>query len=150
TTLVDPAPARHRIHQPRSRAGRQTVRDSAGGVERLFREDSGEHGAELRRRAPPQDSLRMVHVPSVAIAGAGIGGVPLAIALRRRSVPVTVFERATEIRPAGAGLGLASNAIVALERVGVGDRVVKASAPVRSVALLDTRGRRLGAELDVA
>jgi 2-polyprenyl-6-methoxyphenol hydroxylase-like FAD-dependent oxidoreductase len=87
--------------------------------------------------------------PAVVIAGAGIGGLTLAIALRRRGVPVTVLERASELRPVGAGLGLGPNAIAALEGLGVVDAIVNAGAAIRRSAILDERGRVLGSELDV-
>ena len=45
-------------------------------------------------------------ISSVIIAGGGIGGLTLAAALRRRGVHVTVFERQTELRPAGDEDGL--------------------------------------------
>jgi 2-polyprenyl-6-methoxyphenol hydroxylase-like FAD-dependent oxidoreductase len=46
----------------------------------------------------------------VMVAGAGIGGLSAAIALRRAGFEVTVFERAAELREVGAGLLLAANA----------------------------------------
>ena len=87
--------------------------------------------------------------PTVVIAGAGIGGLTLAIALRRRGVPVTVLERAPELRPVGAGLGLGPNAMAALERLGVVEAIVNAGAAITRSAILDERGRVLGSELDV-
>ncbi len=87
--------------------------------------------------------------PTVVIAGAGIGGLTLAIALRRRGVPVTVLERAPELRPVGAGLGLGPNAMAALKGLGVVEAIVNAGAAITRSAILDERGRVLGSELDV-
>ena len=44
-------------------------------------------------------------VSKVVIAGAGIGGLTL-VALQRRGVRVRVFERASQLTAAGAGIGL--------------------------------------------
>src|SRR5512133_30118 len=85
--------------------------------------------------------------PTVAIAGAGIGGLTLAIALRRRGVPVTVLERASELKPAGAGIALGPNA---LERLRLRSAIVGAGASIGRSAILDSDGRVLGDELDVA
>ncbi|RSS98175.1 FAD-dependent oxidoreductase, partial [Streptomyces sp. WAC05950] len=53
------------------------------------------------------------------VAGAGIGGLTAAIALHRRGWRVTVCERAPEPPTTGAGIGLAPNALRALDAIGV-------------------------------
>jgi 2-polyprenyl-6-methoxyphenol hydroxylase-like FAD-dependent oxidoreductase len=86
----------------------------------------------------------------ILIAGAGIGGLTLAIALKRRGVPVTILERETEMRPAGSGLALSPNAMVALGQLGVAESVERAGAAIAKSAILDSSGRPLGAEFNVA
>lgn len=53
------------------------------------------------------------------VAGAGIGGLTAALALHRRGWDVTVCERAPEPPVTGAGIGLAPNALRALDSIGV-------------------------------
>ncbi|MFE1555212.1 FAD-dependent monooxygenase [Streptomyces sp. NPDC058734] len=53
------------------------------------------------------------------VSGAGIGGLTAALALHRRGWRVTVCERAPEPPATGAGIGLAPNALRALEAIGV-------------------------------
>jgi len=62
------------------------------------------------------------------VAGAGIGGLTAAVALRRRGWDVTVLERAPALEPVGAGLGLGPNALHALDAIGLGDDVRRFSA----------------------
>jgi 2-polyprenyl-6-methoxyphenol hydroxylase-like FAD-dependent oxidoreductase len=62
------------------------------------------------------------------VAGAGIGGLTAAVALRRRGWDVTVVERAAALEPVGAGLGLGPNALHALDAIGLGDDVRRFSA----------------------
>ncbi len=88
-------------------------------------------------------------IRSVAIAGAGIGGLTLAVALRRRGLFVTVLERASELWPIGAGLGLGPNAIKGFARLDLANAVLRVGARIRRAAVLDCRGRPLGADIDV-
>ena len=62
------------------------------------------------------------------VAGAGIGGLTAAVALRRRGWEVTVLERAPALEPVGLGLGLGPNALHALDAIGLGGEVRRFSA----------------------
>ncbi|MEQ3552842.1 FAD-dependent monooxygenase [Pseudonocardia nematodicida] len=79
--------------------------------------------------------------PSVAVIGAGIGGLTAAIALRRVGIDVHVYERATELRPAGTGLSLMSNAISAMDELGIDLGLAKRGAVVRQFDIRSRRGR---------
>ncbi|MGW6392616.1 FAD-dependent monooxygenase [Streptomyces sp. NPDC055103] len=57
------------------------------------------------------------------VVGAGIGGLTAAVALHRNGWRVTVLERAADLAPVGAGIGLAPNSQRALDVIGLGDRV---------------------------
>jgi salicylate hydroxylase len=48
---------------------------------------------------------------TVAVTGAGLGGLTAALALRKRGFDVTVFEQASELREVGAGVQLGPNAM---------------------------------------
>lgn len=79
----------------------------------------------------------------VVIAGGGIGGLTLAAALRRTGHEVVVLERAPALRPVGAGILLAINALMALRRVGTADRVMAVGQPVERAEVRDFRGALL-------
>lgn len=53
------------------------------------------------------------------VAGAGVGGLTTAIALRARGAEVEVFEAAPESRTSGGGLGIACNATKVLTALGI-------------------------------
>lgn len=58
-------------------------------------------------------------MPDIAIIGGGIGGLTAALALARRGWRVDVFERAGELREAGAGVQLSPNAMKVLAALGL-------------------------------
>jgi 2-polyprenyl-6-methoxyphenol hydroxylase-like FAD-dependent oxidoreductase len=77
------------------------------------------------------------------VIGGGIGGLCAAIALRRAGVQVEVYERASELRPVGAGITIQPNAVLALRRLGLGERVEHAGAALRAGGLLRADGGAL-------
>ena len=56
----------------------------------------------------------------IAIAGAGVGGLTAAIALRAQGHRVTVYEQAARFTRVGADINLTPNAVVALDGLGAG------------------------------
>jgi len=67
---------------------------------------------------------------SVAVIGAGIGGLALTLALRQRGVDVELYEQADRLVEIGAGLSLFANSVKVLRSLGVADAVgVKAAQP---------------------
>ena len=55
----------------------------------------------------------------IGIVGGGIGGLTLALALRRRGLAADVYEQASELREIGAAVALSANANRELERLGL-------------------------------
>lgn len=77
------------------------------------------------------------------IIGGGIGGLCVAIALRKAGFQAAVFEQAPELKEIGAGLTLWSNAIRALDKLGIGHAVRALRPELRHAALRDASGRVL-------
>ena len=91
----------------------------------------------------------------IAVAGAGIAGLTVALCLARAGQASTVFERAPEFHEIGAGIQLSPNAMHVLAGLGLADAVTrKASEPeaidIRDgptgalLASIPLRRRRLG------
>ncbi|MET0387108.1 MAG: FAD-dependent monooxygenase [Polyangiales bacterium] len=77
------------------------------------------------------------------IVGAGIGGLAAAVALERVGYRVTLLERASELREVGFALLLAANAVQALRRLGVADRVLSQTVPPETGELRAASGALL-------
>ncbi|GAA0952820.1 FAD-dependent monooxygenase [Actinocorallia libanotica] len=65
---------------------------------------------------------------SIAISGAGIGGLTAAIALRSLGHDVVVYEQAPKFARVGADINLTPNAVRALDGLGVGDALRETAA----------------------
>ncbi len=81
----------------------------------------------------------------VVVVGAGIGGLATSIALHRSGVEVIVLERAAALAEVelGAGITLWANAMLMLDRLGVGDTIRERGAVLRCFEQRTARGRLL-------
>ncbi len=79
----------------------------------------------------------------ILVAGAGIGGLTLAVALQRKGFEVAVFERVAELKPVGAGLVVQINAMRAFAHLGLDQAVRRAGFEADSTAIRHWRGRTL-------
>ncbi|KAF9162645.1 hypothetical protein BGX21_001293 [Mortierella sp. AD011] len=57
--------------------------------------------------------------PKIIIAGAGLGGLTLAILLEKASIDYEILERATTLKPLGSAIALAPNVMPLLEQLGL-------------------------------
>jgi salicylate hydroxylase len=79
----------------------------------------------------------------IQIAGAGIAGLAAAIALARRGSGITVFERARQFSPVGAGVQLGPNAVRALTQIGAWDAVEPFTTQPPEIDIRDGRNGKL-------
>jgi len=89
------------------------------------------------------DPLRAMKKNKFTVLGAGIGGLSVAIAMQHKGFEVAVYENASQIKPLGAGLGMAANAIKAFYEIGIGDKIVQAGKILKSLAVKTSTGRIL-------
>ncbi len=79
----------------------------------------------------------------VAVAGAGIGGLTLALALRARGIGAVLCEREAVLAEAGAGVQLGPNAVKVLDRLGLGEAVRAAAFRPEAAEIREAGGGRL-------
>ncbi len=60
------------------------------------------------------------------VIGGGIGGIAAAVALTQAGIDVQVHEQARQLAEVGAGVSLAPNGLLMLDRLGVGDGIRRA------------------------
>jgi 2-polyprenyl-6-methoxyphenol hydroxylase-like FAD-dependent oxidoreductase len=84
-------------------------------------------------------------VRKVIVAGGGVAGTAVALALLKAGIEAEVYEAyPSGGADAGAFLTVMRNGMAALAGIGAGEAVDAVSFPARAVTLLDSQGQRLG------
>jgi 2-polyprenyl-6-methoxyphenol hydroxylase-like FAD-dependent oxidoreductase len=78
-----------------------------------------------------------------AIIGAGIGGLTTSIALRQKGIEAKVYEAAPEIKPLGAGIVMATNAMLVFQRLGIAEKIQRAGYPIKEMFISDERWKSI-------
>ena len=77
------------------------------------------------------------------IVGCGIGGLAAAHALTQNGHQVELVERASALKPVGAGISLQPNAMQALKRLGVDQLIQQAAWPAEQAQICTSNGKVL-------
>jgi 2-polyprenyl-6-methoxyphenol hydroxylase-like FAD-dependent oxidoreductase len=83
--------------------------------------------------------------PKVVIAGAGIGGLTAAIALRAKGIDIEICESEPHLPVRGTGLGLASNATKVLRALGIDLLRADCGRAIEHLEFRTTRGQLIRA-----
>lgn len=73
----------------------------------------------------------------IDIIGAGIGGLTTAIALQKEGITTKVFEQSSEIKPIGAGIIIANNAMQIYKKLGLKAEIENSGNPISSMNVID-------------
>ncbi|MBB6004363.1 FAD-dependent monooxygenase [Arcicella rosea] len=74
---------------------------------------------------------------TVNIIGAGIGGLTTTLTFKQRGLNVNIFESSAEIKPVGAGIILANNAMQVFQKLGIQDKIEKAGNKISFMKITD-------------
>lgn len=73
----------------------------------------------------------------VAIIGAGIAGLTAAIALQKAKIPFVVYESTKAIKPVGAGIAIANNAMQVYRHLGIVEQLNQKGMRISTILLTD-------------
>ncbi len=77
------------------------------------------------------------------IIGAGIGGLTTAIALQNKGIPTRIFEQARGLKPIGAGIIMANNAMQVYDQLGLRKEIEQSGNAISSLNVTDRQLRCL-------
>lgn len=76
---------------------------------------------------------------TVNIIGAGIGGLTTALTLKQKGLNVAIYESSAEIKPVGAGIILANNAMQVFKKLGLQDKIEKSGNSISFMKITDNQ-----------
>lgn len=82
---------------------------------------------------------------SIVIIGAGIGGLTTALFLEKLGIPYQIFEQATDIKPVGAGIILAHNAMQVFDKLGLKEQITTLGNPLTSINITTAKTKIISA-----
>src|SRR5690348_3575895 len=91
----------------------------------------------------PGPERRALSARSIAIAGAGIGGLTAALALAARGFRVALFDKAARLEETGAGIQLSPNATRVLNTLGLRERLMASVVAPDAVVIRTAHGAEL-------
>ncbi|HCA09699.1 FAD-dependent monooxygenase [Chryseobacterium sp.] len=74
---------------------------------------------------------------SISIIGAGIGGLTLGNILKQQQLDFSIYESAPEIKPVGAGIMMAVNAMQIFDKLGLKEKIENAGNKVHGISITD-------------
>lgn len=82
----------------------------------------------------------------IIVAGAGIGGLALALMLHRRGIEVEVWEAVQEVKPLGVGINLLPHAVRELTELGLEDTLAEIGIKTSQLAYYNRHGQQIWIE----
>ncbi|WET50291.1 FAD-dependent monooxygenase [Chryseobacterium indologenes] len=74
---------------------------------------------------------------TISIIGAGIGGLTLGNVLKKHGYDFTIYESAPEMKPLGAGIMMAVNAMQVFDKLGLKEKIENAGNKIHRITLSD-------------
>jgi 2-polyprenyl-6-methoxyphenol hydroxylase-like FAD-dependent oxidoreductase len=82
----------------------------------------------------------------ITIAGAGIGGLALALMLHKRGIDVELWEAVQDIKPLGVGINLLPHAVKELTELGLEDTLAEIGIKTSQLAYYNRHGQQIWIE----
>lgn len=76
---------------------------------------------------------------SISIIGGGIGGLTLGNFLKQQNIDFKIYESAPEIKPVGAGIAMAGNAMQIFDKLGLKEKIENAGTKMHALIITDKK-----------